>query len=82
VLYPTKASAQVAELYIATGKNQLYVSQQRASANVVSAQATALFQADAALAADYNHKLGHGRWDHMMDQTHIGYTSWRDPPTM
>ena len=80
VLYPTKASAQVAQLYIATGKNQLYVSQNRASANVVSQQATALFQADAALASDYNHKLDHGKWDHMMDQTHIGYTSWRDPP--
>lgn len=80
VLYPTKASAQVAQLYVATGKNQLYVSQNRASANVVAQQATALFQADAALAAEYNHKLGLGKWDHMMDQTHIGYTSWRDPP--
>ena len=80
VLYPTKASAQVAQLYVATGKNQLYVSQNRASANVVSQQATALFQADAALATEYNHKLGLGKWDHMMDQTHIGYTSWRDPP--
>src|SRR5882724_819216 len=80
VLYPTKASAQVTQLYIATGKNKLYLSQNRASANVVSQQATALFQADAALAADYNHKLGHGKWNHMMDQTHIGYTSWRDPP--
>jgi hypothetical protein len=80
VLYPTKASAQVAELYIATGKNQLYVSQNRASANVVAQQATALFQADAALSAEYNHKLGHGKWDHMMDQSHIGYTGWHDPP--
>jgi hypothetical protein len=80
VLYPAKASAQVAELYIATDKNHLYVSQNRASANVVSAQATALFQADATLASDYNHKLNHGKWDHMMDQTHIGYTAWHDPP--
>jgi hypothetical protein len=80
VLYPTKASAQVAQLYVATGKNQLYASQNRASANVVAQQATALFQADAALASEYNHKLHLGKWDHMMDQTHIGYTSWRDPP--
>ena len=80
VLYPTKASAQVAQLYVATGKNQLYATQNRASANVVAQQATALFQADAALSNEYNHKLGLGKWDHMMDQTHIGYTSWRDPP--
>jgi hypothetical protein len=80
VLYPTKASAQVAQLYIAIGKNQLYVTQNRASANVVAQQATALFQADAALAAEYNHKLDLGKWDHMMDQSHIGYTGWHDPP--
>ena len=41
-LYPTKASAQVAQLYVPTGNNQLYVSQKRASANVVAQQATAL----------------------------------------
>ena len=21
-----------------------------------------------------------GKWDHMMDQTHIGYTYWQEPP--
>ena len=41
----------------------------------------ALFQADADLSAEYNHTLAHGKWDHMMDQTHIGYTGWHDPPT-
>ena len=39
------------------------------------------FQADADLSSYYNHTLANGKWDHMMDQTHIGYTSWRDPPT-
>jgi hypothetical protein len=29
---------------------------------------------------EYNHKLMNGKWDHMMDQTHIGYTFWSDPP--
>ena len=81
VLYPAKASAQVAELYITVGKNRLYASQGRASANDLAAQARALFQADADLSSYYNHTLANGKWDHMMDQTHIGYTSWRDPPT-
>ena len=49
VLYPTKASAQVAELYINVGKNHLYASQGRASANISAAQVRALFQADADL---------------------------------
>jgi len=80
VLYPTKASAIVTELYITAGKNQLYASQGRASTNEVAAQARALFQADADLSAAYNHTLAHGKWNHMMDQTHIGYTYWQQPP--
>jgi hypothetical protein len=79
VLYPTKASAQVAELYVTAGKNQLYASQGRASTNDLAAQARALFRADAALSDSYNHKVVGGKWNHMMDQTHIGYTSWNQP---
>jgi hypothetical protein len=80
VLYPAKASAIVTELYITAGRNQLYANQGRASANDLAAQARALFQADADLSATYNHTLAHGKWDHMMDQTHIGYTYWQQPP--
>src|SRR6266478_5157804 len=80
VLYPTKASAIVTELYITAARNQLYASQGRASANELAAAARALFQADADLSAHYNHTLAHGKWDHMMDQTHIGYIFWNQPP--
>lgn len=80
VLYPVKASAQVTELYVTVGKNHLYANQGRASANEWAAKARALFQADADLSAEYNHSLAHGKWDHMMDQPHIGYTGWHDPP--
>jgi hypothetical protein len=81
VLYPVKASAQVTELYVTVGRNLLYVNQGRAISNQVAAEARALFQRDADLSSFYNHTLANGKWDHMMDQTHIGYTSWRDPPT-
>jgi hypothetical protein len=80
VLFPVKASAQVTQLYITAGKNHLYASQGRASANDLAAQTSVLFQADAELSAAYNHTLAHGKWDHMMDQTHIGYISWNEPP--
>jgi hypothetical protein len=39
----------------------------------------ALFQADIDLSNYYNHTLLNGKWDHMMDQTHIGYTYWQEP---
>jgi hypothetical protein len=80
VLHPAKSYAQVAELYIAAARNQLYAAQGRASANDYADQTKALFQADADLSAYYNHTLLNGKWDHMMDQTHIGYTGWQEPP--
>jgi len=80
VLYPTKASAQVNELYIAAMRNRLYASQGRAAANDLADQVRTWFQADADLSAYYNHKMAGGKWNHMMDQTHIGYTYWQQPP--
>ena len=79
VLYPAKASAIVNELYITAGKNRLYATQGRASANDLAQQTRSLFAADAALSDEYNHKLAGGKWDHMMDQTHIGYSYWQEP---
>ncbi len=80
VLYPLKASAIVNELYITAGRNHLYATQGRASTNDLTEQARALFAEDARLSEEYNHTLLNGKWDHMMDQTHIGYTSWNEPP--
>jgi hypothetical protein len=80
VLFPLKAPALVTQLYVAAGKNQLYAGQGRASTNEFAAEVHTLFQADADLSAYYNHTLAHGKWDHMMDQSHIGYTGWHDPP--
>jgi len=79
VLHPVEASATVNRLYITVARNRLYASQGRASANDLAAQARALFQADADLSARYNHELAGGKWNHMMDQTHIGYTYWQQP---
>ena len=81
VLYPVKASATVNELYMTTGRNRLYARQGRAAANDLAAHARALFATDATLSDNYNHQLAGGKWDHMMDQTHIGYTNWQQPPS-
>ena len=80
VLYPTKASALVAELYITAGRNQMYAVQGRASTNDLAGRVRESFAADAALSNEYNHVLAHGKWNHMMDQTHLGYTFWNQPP--
>ncbi len=80
VLFPVRASALVNELYIAAGRNILGAQQGRASTNARAAEVRALFQRDLDLMSDFNHRLGAGRWDHFMDQSHLGYTTWRDPP--
>jgi hypothetical protein len=79
VLYPTKASAVLNELYVAAGKNHLYPKQGRASANDLAEQTRLLFKQDQDLSDYYNHTLAGGKWNHMMDQTHLGYTTWQQP---
>jgi hypothetical protein len=80
VQYPVDASATVNEMYIAAGRNALFARQGRASANDYASETRALFAKDAKLTDEYNHLLLNGRWNHMMDQTHIGYTFWNEPP--
>ena len=80
VQYPVDACANLGEMYVAAGRNRLNAKQGRASANKWAAVTDKRFKLDAQLAHEYNSLLS-GRWNHMMDQTHIGYTSWRDPMT-
>jgi hypothetical protein len=80
VLYPAKAPATVAEMYVETGRNRLFAAQKRASANGHAIRARELFKQDQDL-SDAFHQLADGKWNHMMAQTRIGYTSWKDPRT-
>ena len=79
VLYPTKASAVLNQLYRTAAKNWLYAGQGRARTNELADEAQSLFKTDAELSAHYNHTLAGGKWNHMMDQTHIGWTFWNEP---
>jgi hypothetical protein len=80
VLFPVKACAIVNELYVTAGKNDLYSRQGRASANDMAVQTRLLFQTDTSLMGYYNRDFAGGKWKHFMDQSHLGYTSWVDPP--
>ena len=80
VLFPARACALVNELYVTAGKNALYASQGRALAGTMSDRTEKLFSADTALMGYYNRIYADGRWNHFMDQSHLGYTSWADPP--
>lgn len=79
VLYPTKASAGVAEIYLSIGKNQLYAKQGRVSANDYAQRARDLFDLDKKLSDYYNGPMSNGKWKNMMSDIHIGYTTWQMP---
>ncbi|HEX5871693.1 MAG TPA: glycosyl hydrolase 115 family protein, partial [Longimicrobium sp.] len=80
VLHPVLASANLHDLYAAAARNRLYARQGRASTSALADTVRALFDRDAALSRRYNHQIADGKWVHMMDQTHIGYTYWQEPP--
>jgi len=80
VLHPVKACANLNQLYYTVAKNKLYAQQGRATTNETANEVKALYAKDAEISDYYNHTLANGKWDHMMDQTHIGYTYWQQPP--
>lgn len=80
VRFPITACAVVNELYIAAAQNHRLAARNDPRANAFAARVRELFEEDAALSDYYNHKLAGGKWNHMMDQTHIGYTMWQQPP--
>jgi GH35 family endo-1,4-beta-xylanase len=79
VLYPIQACANLGDLYASAALNHLYTAQGRADANALVDSARTEFIRDSLLAYQYNHDLAGGKWAHMMDQTHIGYTFWQEP---
>ncbi len=79
VLHPVSACANLNELYVTIGKNQLYAKQGRAATNGLAEEAKRLFVNDSAITNYYNKVMAGGKWNHMMDQTHIGYTYWQQP---
>ncbi|RXG12017.1 glycosyl hydrolase family 67 [Leeuwenhoekiella aestuarii] len=78
VLFPIEALANINRLYIATAKNRLYAKQGRNTTNQYADQVQELFENDKALTEAY-HSLNDSKWNHFMDQTHIGYTYWQEP---
>ena len=79
VLHPVLALGNLYALYEAVARNRRDAAQGRAATNGWAAQARDLFARDAAITAWYNDTLAGGKWRHMMDQTHIGYTTWDQP---
>ena len=80
VLHPVLACSNLNELYVTAAKNRRYAKEGRASTNSLARKVQELFEKDSAITYYYNRIMAGGKWNHMMDQTHIGYTYWQEPP--
>lgn len=79
IYFPVRAMANLYEMYYAVAMNKYYANAKQAQANEWADKVELCFRRDKELCDDYNHRIANGKWNHMMDQVHIGYRSWNDP---
>ena len=77
VLFPVQAMQNIYEMYYSVAMNQKATTPQ--DINYWADRTETLYERDSLLCAFYNHELANGKWNHMMDQTHIGYRIWQEP---
>lgn len=78
VYHPVTAAYVLHDIMISTAKNNVYARQGRNSANALAQHVRDQFAKDRELTEQY-HSLLNGKWNHVMDQTHIGYEYWQQP---
>lgn len=79
VLFPISACANLYEMYNAVALNKKYAAQNDVRANRWATIAKQCYERDSLLTIHYNKDISNGKWNHFMDQTHIGYTYWQQP---
>ena len=78
VLHPVKACVNLNEMYYNVALNHETYKKKYASANDYADKVKQFYTKDSLITIQY-HQLNNGKWNHMMDQTHIGYTYWQQP---
>lgn len=78
VQHPVEACSNLQALYYHTALNHAFARQHNTLANAEADTVKLLYEKDSLISVAYN-TLSDGKWNHMMDQTHIGYTYWQQP---
>ena len=78
ILFPIEVMSNLHQMYFAQAQNNKYYEQGNPLANEWADECERLFKRDAELCDFYNHQMSNGKWNGMMTQKHIGYTSWND----
>jgi len=79
VLFPVNACSNLYEMYFAVAKNKALAAVNDIQANAWADKVQECYKRDSVLMYTYNHSIANGKWNHMMDQLHIGYTNWQEP---
>ena len=78
ILFPVQALSNLYEMYYAQAMNRSLARRGDPDANAWADRVEQCFARDAALMREYNEDIAGGKWNGMMTQKHIGYTSWND----
>ncbi len=79
VLFPIQGMANLYDMYYSLAMNKHLYAEGDAEANRWADQVEKCFVRDSLLCRHYNQEIAGGKWNHMMDQVHIGYTEWHAP---
>lgn len=78
VLHPIKACANLNRMYYNVALNKNAYQHKQKETNAFADQVKQLYANDSLITRQY-HQLNNGKWNHLMSQTHIGYTYWQQP---
>jgi len=78
ILFPIQAMGNIYDMYYSQAMNQKLYQAGDPAANEWADRCERAFKRDAELCNAYNKVMSGGKWDGMMIQKHIGYTSWND----
>ena len=78
VLHPIKACANLNAMYYNVALNKDAYQHKWVETNQYADKVKELYANDSLITQQY-HQLNNGKWNHMMSQTHIGYTYWQQP---
>lgn len=78
VLFPIRACANLYNMYYQVALNKDAFQHKWKETNLHADKVKQFYANDSLLTRQY-HQLNNGKWNHLMDQTHIGYTYWQQP---
>lgn len=78
ILFPVQAMGNIYDMYYSQAMNLKLYKDNNPEANLWADRVEQDFKRDAELCAAYNTTMSNGKWNGMMIQKHIGYTSWND----